>query len=189
MFITNSGDSLEGGKFVFLGQVSPDVAVSSITFSGIDGDQDRVYGLSFYWKNPLTGSRKLLFKPNSSTPPAGSSCFLQVYEAISALLSNLTDADFPISTLVAASANTAVNGALFVDSRTLAADGSPLGRSAEMKGYAEDQEAIVGVRRKHFRHRGHWNDANSQWTSITIEANPPGNGIDAGSDFRLWKVA
>jgi hypothetical protein len=188
MFITNNGDYMTGGKFVFTGQVAPSVDVASVTFSGINGDSDRLYGVSFLWRNPITGARKLLFQPNGSAPPAGSSMQVDEFEVLGAVALRASDPDFGCAQLTAAAADTFVQGTAFFASQTVDfADGSPVGRAYEGRGYAEDQAAIVGVQRRHFYRSGFWKEVHNVIESITIIANPAGNAIGAGSDFRLWR--
>jgi len=188
MFITNSGEALLGGKFQFLAQVAPDVAVSSVTFSGLNGDNDRIYAVSFRWLNPITGARKLKFQPNGDAVPAGSSMRLDEFEILGLVSAQSNDSDFGIAQLTAAAANTFVQGVAYFAAQTVAADGSPLGRAFEGRGYCEDQAAIVGARRRHFYRSGFWKEVDTLMESLTILTNPAGNAIDAGSDFRLWKV-
>jgi hypothetical protein len=189
MFITNSGDYMTGGKFVFAGQVAPSIAVSSITFSGLNGDSDRLYGVSFLWKNPITGARKLKFQPNGSAVPSGSSMRVDEFEILGVIGTQQNDPDFGCAQLTAAAADTFVQGTAFFACQSINADGSPVGRAYEGRGYAEDSAAVVGVRRRHFYRSGFWKDVNDVIESITIIADPSANAIDAGSDFRLWRAA
>lgn len=189
MFITNSGDYMTGGKFVFAGQVAPSVPVSSVTFSGINGDSDRLYGISFLWKNPVTGARKLKFQPNGSAVPQGSSMRVDEFEVLAGVSTQQNDTDFGIAQLTAAAADTFVQGTAFIACQSIAADGSPVGRAFEGRGYAEDQVAVVGARRRHFYRSGFWKDVDAVVESITIVADPAANAIGAGSDFRLWRAA
>jgi len=189
MFITNSGDYVNGGKFVFGGQVAPAIDVSSVTFSGLDGNADRVYAVSFLWRNPLTGARKLKYQPNGAAVPAGSSMQIDEFEILGLLATRTTDPDFGMASLVAAAADTYVQGVAFFATQTAAADGSPVGRAFEGRGYCEDSQAIVGVRRRHFYRSGFWKNVDDQMTSLTIIADPEANAIGAGSDFRIWRAA
>lgn len=187
MYITNSGASLDGGKFQFLGQVSPEANVSSITFSGLNGDNDQIYAISYQWKNPLTGSVSLKFQPNGQAVPNGSSMLEQTFEVLGGVLGNNADNLFSIATLVAAQQNSESQGAIFFSAATAAADGSFIGRSFKGQGYSNDFAAAVGAREKHYRRSGFFNDTQTLITSITLITSDGSNAIGVGSDFRLWK--
>jgi hypothetical protein len=187
MFITNSGDYMTGGKFSFTGQVAPNVDVASIIFSGINGDNDRLYAVSFLWRNPITGARKLKFQPNGSAVPAGSSMQVDEFEILGAVATRTSDPDFGCAQLTAAAPDAFVQGTAFFATQSTAADGSPVGRAYEGRGYAEDQAPIVGVRRRHFYRSGFWKEVSAVVESLIIIADPEGNAIGAGSDFRLWR--
>lgn len=187
MYITNSGDTLQGGKFVFVGQSAPDSNVSSITFSGLNGDNDRVYAISYQWKNPLTGQVNLQFQPNGNTVPNGSSMEKHELEAISATLIDAADSTFSLANLVANQQNTFSQGAFFFSAATSAADGSFLGRSAMGHGYSTDSVAVVGTRQRHYTKKGFFNDTTTLITSITIVTDTGTAAIGVGSDFRIWK--
>lgn len=185
----NSSENIFGGKFVFLGQFAPNVPISSMTFSGMDGDQERVYGLSFVWLNPITGARKLKFMPVGATPPGNSTMRVHEFEAIAGVSTEVSDPDFAIASLVADATDTFVQGAAFAHGTTEGQVGPPLGRVMESKGYAQDSLPTVGVRRIHFDRSGFWDEVDVVWNSLTIETEPVANAIGAGSDFRLYKVA
>jgi len=189
MFITNSGDYLLGSKLVFTGQVVPEVAVSSVTFSGLNGDNDRLYAVSFLWRNPVTGARKLLFQPNGASPPAGSTMEVDEFEVLGLVGTRTSDPDFGCASLTAAAVGTFVQGVAFFAAQTAGADGSPVGRAFLGRSYSQDQAAVVGVRRRHSQRSGFWLEVNQLIESITIQADPSANAIDAGSDFRLWRAS
>lgn len=188
MFINNSGEHIEGGKFQFLGQIAPDVPVTDITFSGLDGDADRVYALSFLWKNPLTGARKLMFQPNAESPAAGSSMQVHDFEITGLAGAESNDADFGLAVLTANTADRYVQGAAFFAAMQASADGSPVGRTFKGEGYCEDSAAVVGAQRHHYTRQGFWAEVATKMESLTIATNPTAAAIDAGSDFRLWKI-
>lgn len=189
MFITNSGDTIEAGKLEFLAQLSPSVPVSSMTFSGLNGDADRVYAVSMYWKNPITGAVSLQFQPNGLSAPSGSTMVLTQFDAVTGLTFMASaDSTFSVGNLGAGPANTFLQGAAFFAAASISADGSPVGRAFKAETYAEDGAVLLGDKRTHAKRTGFWKDSTTQVTSITIATSTGGAAIDAGSDFRLWKV-
>lgn len=187
MFITNSGESMEGGLWQFLGQVTPAVAVSSITFSGLNGDNDRLYAIKAEWSNPATGAVKLLFQPNTSTPPQGSAMAKEELEVVTGIRADGGDANFSLADLSAAQANTFAQVVAFFATQTQGADGSPLGRVFQSRGFANDAVAL-GTRQRFFKRSGFWNDITTVITSITLAIDTDGSALGAGSDFRIFKV-
>jgi hypothetical protein len=187
MYITNAGDTLDGGKMSFMGQSSPETNVSSITFSGLDGNSDRVYAISYQWKNPLAGAVSLQFQPNGNSVPQGSSMEKLEFEILSGVLASASDATFSVANLTANQQNTSSQGVIFIAAQTAAADGSFIGRSVKGQGYSTDSVAIVGERRRHYKRSGFFNDTVTNITSITLATDSATAAIGAGSDFRIWK--
>jgi len=181
---------MHGGIFTFLGEVAPDVSITSMTFSGLNGDNDQIYGLRIDWRNGSTGAASLDFLPNGSATPAGSVCVREQFEAVTALREDGTQGTFNVGDLQAVGAGTFLEGAVFFVAQSAGADGPQKHRQLLSEGYAVDTGLLLASKNRFFRRQGFWNDVNTLITSLTLSISglAIGNAIDVGSDFRLFKV-
>lgn len=183
MYIANSGRTNFGSKMLFGGEAAVSSATTSVTISGLSGDDVGCYGISLYWINPSLFSATLSLRPNGASVPSGSSMVRDGYTLNLGIMTSepLVESDFVVGTLGLGVANSWLQGDVFLETDR----STPIGLLCTGSSFAEDGLLLAADRLRHHRRTGFWKDTSANITSITLQASLA-NSIAAGSDFRVF---
>lgn len=186
MRLNTNGEDLFGGHFQsYLSNVDVTGArVASVTFSGLDGDTDRVYAMRVIWNNPLALTKRLDLRINGDALPASAYMIRQQWERSLGVREDRTDPDFTIADLVGAVADTFAEAAVYLGCTRVSI---PYGFTCEVRGFCRDAAILANDRERVFHRLGVWGDTSANITSLTIQTGDASAAIDLNSSFWLFR--
>lgn len=185
MRISGGGKSIIGGVWTYTDEINVDSTdLSSITFSGLDGDDQRSYALEYYWLHAGTGVRRLDLRFNGAGLPGGSVMARRQQEVLGISLGeDRVDPDLTVADLVGAASGTFASGTVaMLTERDIAVHGIPI----KCESFSKDAALLLGDRFRFTTRQGIWASLSAAITSVTLQCNT-GSSIKVGSFFRLYR--
>lgn len=187
MEFTPNGRNMYGGVYIIIENVQiVDSNVSSIVFnpqSPLDGDRDQLFGLNVKWKNPLTGTKKIILQ-FGVTEPSPVRMWKQQRNLNTGADESASQTHYYIGELTAAESGTMLEGACYFNTHR-----EGFARYLVAESFSYDAVSTLGDAVRSTYRQARWGGLTppTQFIDdIRVVVEDGTSAIGVGSEFRLW---